>query len=867
MAPAPTRQRPLSPEVRPVSIASPSPAIAAPRPPLARPELLAPAGDRTCMVAAIENGADAVYFGVRGHNARARATNFELDALPEAMDLLHRRGVKGYVTLNTLAFSRELPELEATVRRIAAAGVDAAIVQDVGLARLIRAITPDLDIHASTQMSITEAEGVKLAAELGCSRVILARELSLAEIAKVRASASLPVEVFVHGALCVAYSGQCLTSEALGGRSANRGECAQACRLPYEVVCDGEVRDLGNVQYLLSPQDLAAFDLIPQLVEIGVASLKIEGRLKTPEYVANITRNYRAAIDAALAGRAEPLPADAVREMELSFSRGFSHGFLDGNNHKVLVRGDYAKKRGVFVGTVAAVVGGRIRLDLAAPVKPGDGLVLDAIDADDVPEQGGRVYEVARVATGRNPGRNSPAPVGPEGLNAGPAELGFGRRDLDLRRVRPGQRVWKTDDPDLTRRLRHTFEGEARRKVGVDIGLRAVVGEPLRIEARSANGATAVVVGDAPLVPATNQPATVESLREQVDRLGGTIHELAAFDATIEGGPLVPRSVLNGLRRDLVALLDRAAIAPTRQLAAEPALPALRPTLPAAPAEPVAAELVALCRTVPQIEAAVRFGTRTIYADFQDIKEYGAAVAAARAVPGVAIYLATPRIQKPGEGNIYRYLARQAADGLLVRNAGGIAWCAGREIPFVADFSVNAANELAVDFFRGRGASRVTASYDLNFEQLDDLLRAVPPGSVEVVVHQQIPMFHMEHCVFCAFLSPGTDKTNCGRPCDHHDVKLRDRVGAEHPLKADVGCRNTLYNAVPQTAAEYLPRLLDAGVRHLRVEFLDDAPAAVARTLSLYAEAIAGRRDPKTLWRDLKATGKYGVTRGPLAIL
>ena len=834
---------------------------------LARPELLAPAGDRTCMVAAIENGADAVYFGVHGHNARARATNFGLDELPEVMDLLHRRGVKGYVTLNTLAFSRELPELEETVRRIAEAGVDAAIVQDVGLARLIRAVAPDLEIHASTQMSITEAEGVRLAAELGCSRVILARELSVAEIVRVRQTAALPVEVFVHGALCVAYSGQCLTSEALGGRSANRGECAQACRLPYEIVCDGERRDLGDVQYLLSPQDLAAFDLIPELVAAGVASLKIEGRLKTPEYVANITRNYRRAIDAALLGQAGAIGPDAVREMELSFSRGFSHGFLDGNNHKVLVRGDYAKKRGVFVGTVEAVVGGRIRLNLAAPVKPGDGLVLDAIDAAGAPEQGGRLYEVLRPAA-RRPGPNAPV-VGPEGLSAGPAELGFGRRDLDVRLVRPGQRVWKTDDPELTRRLRQTFEGPSKRKVGVSVRVRAAVGAPIRLEATATSGATATVVGVEPLVAATNQPADASTLRDQLDRLGGTIYELADFAAEVEGGPLVPRSVLNGLRRDLVAALDAAPIAPARQVAAESVLAALRPAIPApSPTDPrPAVELSVLCRTVAQIEAAAAFGSKTIYADFQDIKEYGAAVAAAHAVPGVEIYLATTRIQKPGEGNIYRYLAKQGADGLLVRNAGGIAFCAGRDVPFVADFSVNAANELAVDFFRGRGARRVAASYDLSFDQLDDLLGAVPPDWLEVVIHQQIPMFHMEHCVFCAFLSPGTDKTNCGRPCDHHDVKLRDRVGMEHPLKADVGCRNTLYNAVPQTAAEYLPRLLARGARHLRVEFLDDTPAQVTRTLTLYADALAGRRDPRTLFRDLKATGKYGVTRGALAVL
>jgi putative protease len=831
---------------------------------LAKPELLAPAGDRTCLIAAIENGADAVYFGLRGHNARARAVNFDPTELPEVMELLHRRGVRGYVTLNTLAFPRELDELETTVRLIAEAGVDAVIVQDVGLARLIRATSPDLEIHASTQMSVTGVEGVRLAKELGCSRVILARELSLAEVARITQTSELPVEVFVHGALCVAYSGQCLTSEALGGRSANRGECAQACRLPYEIVCDGELQDLGDIKYLLSPQDLAAFDLVPGLIRAGVASLKIEGRLKTPEYVANITRHYRRAIDEAALGHPVEFAQTDIQEMELSFSRGFSHGFFDGNNHKILVRGDYAKKRGVFVGEVTSVVGGRIRLDLAAPVKPGDGLVLDGDEAAGLPEQGGRVYEVARATSGR-PGKGGPL-VGPEGLSAGPAELGFGRNDLDLRHVRPGQRVWKTDDPELSRRLRRTFEGAPKRKVPLSVELVARVGQPLLLRARASNGASAEVVSEEVLSVADNRPAILEDLREQFDRLGSSLFELLDFAAEIEGSPLVPRSVLNATRRRLIEALDQAPIAPQRSVAEGRVLPSLRPSLPTDPV-PGGVTLSVLCRSTEQITAVVAAGVTMIYAEYADIKLYGEAVAAARKGEGVSIYLATPRIQKPGEANIYRHLAKQGADGMLVRNAGGLLYCAENAISFVADFSLNAANELSVDYFKGRGAKRVAASYDLSFDQLEDLIRSVPADWLEVVIHQQIPMFHMEHCVFCAFLSPGTDKTNCGRPCDTHDVKLRDRTGVDHPLKADVGCRNTLYNATPQSAAEYLPRLLALGARHLRVEFLDDTPAQVTRTIGLYREALEGRRDPKGLWRDLRASNKYGVTRGALAIL
>ena len=271
-------------------------------PTFGRPELLAPAGHWDCAKAAVENGADAIYFGLDRFNARMRAQNITEAELPRLMEFLHRRGVKGYVTLNTLVFPQELAEAEQYLCTIMAAGVDAVIVQDVGICRLIRHLSPDFPIHASTQMTITSAAGVEFAQSLGCELVVLARECSLPEINKIKTqiaeqNISLPLEVFVHGALCVAYSGQCLTSESLGGRSANRGECAQACRMPYELISDGKEVDLGNCKYLLSPQDLAGLEVLPDLVKAGVSCLKIEGRLKTPEYVANVTRVYRQALD------------------------------------------------------------------------------------------------------------------------------------------------------------------------------------------------------------------------------------------------------------------------------------------------------------------------------------------------------------------------------------------------------------------------------------------------------------------------------------------------------------------------------------------------------------------------------------------
>src|SRR5580704_8963616 len=266
-----------------------------------KPEIKSPAGHWPQLHAAIDAGADAVYFGLTHFTARAKV-GFTLAELPEAMRTLHRRGVKGYVTYNSLVFDSELQDAARGLAAIAEAGADAIIVQDLAVVKLAREIAPELEIHGSTQMSITSAEGARVAQSLGASRVVLARELSLGEIRAIRAGTDCGLEVFVHGALCVSYSGQCFSSEAWGGRSANRGQCAQACRLPYEMLVDGRARPLGDARYLLSPGDLYALAQIPELVSIGVTGLKIEGRYKDADYVSLTTRAYRKAVDEAICG-------------------------------------------------------------------------------------------------------------------------------------------------------------------------------------------------------------------------------------------------------------------------------------------------------------------------------------------------------------------------------------------------------------------------------------------------------------------------------------------------------------------------------------------------------------------------------------
>jgi putative protease len=834
----------------------------------ARPELLAPAGDLECVRAAVENGADAVYFGLdAGFNARARATNISLDALDELMAFLHRRQVNGYVTLNTLVFTSELAGIEDIVRRVARAGVDAVLVQDLGLVRLVRAVSPDLPVHASTQMTLTSAETIRLVETLGVERVVLARELSVDEIAQIGRQTTMPLEVFVHGALCVAYSGQCMTSESLGGRSANRGQCAQACRLPYQLICDGHDVDLGDRQYLLSPQDLAAYALVDELIAAGVCAFKIEGRLKTPEYVANITRHYRQAIDTVLAGRPVEFSPREVEEMELSFSRGFSPGWLGGCDHKMLVPATSSAKRGVLVGRVRAVQAGRVAIELSGSIKRGDGVVFEGNRAQNE-EQGGRVFEVFSA------GRSITEPIA-----GGVVHLAFGREALDIQKLRPGQQMWKTDDPQLTRRLRKTFDSpRPRRPVSLDISAQAAVGTKLTIVARTEAGVTCRVETSEPLAEARRHPLTQEVLSEQFGRLGGTNYRLRECRAEITGSPMVPLSVLGKLRHEIVRMVDEAASrAPVRRIADGRVVDELRKSIPLErePAESLAKPVLhVLCRSIEQLRFALDAGARSLMVDFQDIRQYADTVEIAHAADA-KILIATPRIQKPDEMGILRVLLRHRADGILVRNFAGLLFYAQHGIATVADFSLNAANELTVEYLRRSGAARVTAAYDMNREQLLDLVAAVPPSWLEVVVHQHMPMFHMEQCVFCAVLSPGTNKHNCGRPCDVHQVRLRDRVGMEHTLTADVGCRNTLYNAVPQSAAEAVPQLLKRGVRDFRVEFLADASAGeIARTIDVYRQLLAGSMSGHEVWSVLKAANRVGVTRGtmeerrnPLAIL
>jgi putative protease len=817
-----------------------------------RPEVLAPAGDQLALEAAISAGADAVYFGVDAFNARARAKNFTLQALPETVAALHARRVRAHLTLNTLLFDAELEAWSDVVLAAERAGIDAVIVQDLGAVGLVRRIAPRLRIHASTQMTCTDAASVELAASLGADRVVLARELSLADIAQIARATAVELEVFVHGALCVAYSGQCLTSEAIGGRSANRGSCAQACRLPYELVVDGELQDLGERAYLLSPQDLEASAEVPRLIELGVRSFKIEGRLKGPDYVAATTRLYRQAVDAALGQGALP-DAGTRRRAIQSYSRGSGPGFLAGVDHQRLVEARSCDHRGLEVGLAARREqrSGRswLVLETSTRIARGDGLLIEG-GWGGAGEVGGRVWNLevdGQDVTEAPPGTQVKLWFGPE---------------LDLGEVARGRRVFRTHDPETEREIGAFLQREPYRE-RLSLEIAGEFGQPFRLVARTERGREARVQGDTTVQPAQSQATSHAELFDKLGRLGDSPFVLDGLQVSLPSGAWLPVSALNRARRALVSALCEPRPGPLFTAEERPVRVASLESL----GPPPPPGLFALCRNRAQADAALAAGADGVYLDFLELTGTGAALRALRAA-GANVGVAPPRIRKPGEEKIDRYLEGLLPDAVLVRSLGALFELgAASHVLRIGDFSLNVSNRLTALEVLSRGLSAFTPSFDLDSPRLLSLLSESLAPFAEVVLHHPMPLFHMEHCVIAALLSDGRDHLTCGRPCERHRLSLRDRANMDHPVEADVGCRNTVFHASAQSAAELVPALQRAGVRRFRVELVRESAEEAARIVGSYKELLAGRTSGREIFRNLRASGGYGVVRGSLRVL
>ncbi len=850
------------------------------------PELLAPAGDAEALRAALAAGADAVYFGLdTGFNARARTANFSLETLAQTVATIHAAGARAYLTLNTLIFESELPAVETILRTVADAGVDALIVQDPAVAMLARALAPSLELHASTQMTISSAEAATFAASLGCSRVVVPRELSVSEIRQFAAGTPLELEVFIHGALCMSWSGQCLTSEAWGGRSANRGQCAQSCRMPYDLVVDDTLRPLGDVAYLLSPLDLAGLDAVPELAEIGVHGLKIEGRQKNAQYVATAVKAYRQRLDGVAGRPTVTRIEEAATQMALSYSRGFSQGFLGGTDHQTLVEGRFPKHRGLLLGAVTGV--SRNTVQVRAELRQATGGIALGLESTAQPSTPTMPDLAPRAGMGVGFERGKPESDEPGGPLFGVDSttdgwlLRFGQPGPDLARVQVGDRVWLTGDPKLAGETADVVRQAPTGRIPLDFVVAGQAGAALTVRwtALGPIGLQATVVGhtEVPLQAASAGGLDATLLRDKLAALGGTPFRLGAIDlANLEPGLHVPVSALKALRRQLVEQMTTAvearhrhAVNPAPQaLALLEAAVARRQMTPWQP--PTTPQLIPLCRNDAQLDAVLAAGLPEVELDWMELVGLTRAVDKARAA-GLRVTIATVRVQKPGEDGYDRRIARLKPDGVLVRHWGGLmqfAQLPHADRPAVhGDFSLNVTNSLTAHHLLALGADTLTAAHDLDETQLLALLTRVPAERLTVTVHHHIPTFHTEHCVYAHVLSQGQDFRTCGRPCEQHAVSLRDHVGQQHPVIVDVGCRNTVFNAQAQSAANVVPTLLARGVKRFRVEFVRESTDEARQVLQAWSALLAGTLTPADLLRQIEVHEQFGVTSGTMRTL
>jgi U32 family peptidase len=798
-------------------------------------ELLLPVGNMSMCLAAIHHGADAIYVGVPFFNARGRTTDFSMEDLKEMIDLCHLYGVKVNLAFNVVIFENEFPKVIETLKQILPMGPDAFIVQDLGLAKLIRQMAPNQRIHASTQMTVTNPDAIKLVEDLKIDRFVLGRENSLAEIKLIREGTEKELEVFVHGALCVAYSGQCFTSESLGGRSANRGQCAQSCRLEYELYVDDVKKDLGDKKYLVSPKDLMGIEEVPALQALGVNSFKIEGRLKTPEYVAATAKNYREVLDG------NPLNLKTrTQELASTYSRGFFSGWLNGVDHQNLVDGTFSAHRGLELGPIKEIKNKKVVIETTTELKAGMGLLFV-----DKSEQGSKIFEVQKVGK--------------------TLEIELVSKNLTLKK---GDKVYLNSNEVKDKEFQRTWNSrEHQKRIPLKLMVHGINREPLLVKAVDPEGREVYAQTINNLGPAVTRPLTEDFIREELSSLGTTAYELGEFEIFLDHGVYVYHKELKDLRRELVEKMNAVRTAGPRGTFVEPVLQKIIPHAAATPGMNI------LLRSKSQVEGFVesfeafrsyQSEIKCVILDFEFGKDYEASVKLVKDLQ-VPVAIATTRILKPQEYYNLKIILRAQPDKILVRNLGALEYLKRESsIPLLGDFSLNVTNSHSLKYLSDKGLETINVSYDLNQDQLLDLVTTGDPTTVEVTLHQYMPEFHMEHCVFAAFLSTGKSFRDCGKPCEKHEVKLKDPYGNWHFLKADQECRNTFFKATPQSAGFLVEELKRRGVGTFRLEALNENPQELFKKILTYLKMIKGELSADEAVKEIKIIESYGLGLGQM---
>ena len=817
------------------------------------PELLSPAGSLDAVRAAVANGADAVYLGAERFNARDEGAQLTLDELGIACRLAHSRGVRIYLTLNTLVKPAELEEALEFLGEAIDRGIDAAIVQDIGIVRLIPRVYPGLEIHGSTQMTVHDSTGAAVMHRLGVERVVLARENTLEDIRAIKSAVpDIGLETFIHGALCISYSGQCYMSGMISERSANRGSCAQSCRKDY-VLKDAATDAVLDTGYLISARDLGAYASLPEIAQAGVGCLKIEGRKKKPEYVATVTRNYRTTLERLAAGDDATLPDENVNELVQIFSRGFTPGMYTGRAGREYITRSHPDNRGLEIGKVEGTANGEIVVEVTMPIVPGDGIGFEPIDKAPQLSKGFTVTEVRTLS------------------EAAPLRQAIKSAVW----IPSGWRVVRSFDSTLMQKARASFEAvelpSATGRSRIDVRAFGAAGAPLKLVFASGED-TVTMRSDVGLVPADKRSLDVRQLREQLGRLGESAFVLGEVDVSgLASGLFIPVSELNRMRQSAVEDLSQRA-----QWRADGAADERRDIIARAVADVEVSRddevedftLTAETFSITDAIAAAEAGASEI--SFDPFLRHPAPPAArVRALDttlrslGVSLRLRLPSIVRLEERRtLDKWLALDLP--LVTGHLGLVAELSAQGRDVVADYAVNCFNQHAAAGMFAMGARRIVLSVELTADEIADVSRPWQGRGFEVVTYGRPEGMTIEHCVLSAAFDrePTTCRDLCVR--DHTNVEITDPAGYTFPVATDSACRNRLLHSRPIEGSEFIPRLWRNGIRSYRLLF-NVYGDRVAELTAGYRAMLDAVRDGKSIASTPREYVGREFTRGHFA--
>ena len=792
-------------------------------------ELLAPVGSFEALKAAVQNGANAVYLGGKDFGARASANNFDRDELKEAVKYAHIRGVQVFVTTNTLRKENEIEDFLEYAKFLYDIDVDAIILQDIGMARLIKRELPDFELHASTQMVAHSLEDVKYLESVGFDRVVLAREVTVEEIKYICDNCKADIEVFVHGALCVCYSGQCLMSSMIGNRSGNRGRCAQPCRQRYELidVYTGEVVN-SNGDYLLSPRDLNAIEEIDKVIDAGVHSLKIEGRMKRPEYVATVIDGYRKTIDEYLATNKLNVSDETINDLYTIFNRKFTKGLLLGDVGKDMMNSQLPNNQGLYVGTVVDYnkKAKRLKIKLANTLKKGDGINLGGGTI-------GRIIKNGNIET-----------IGYKGETI---ELDF------VGEARKGQIVFKTSDSELMDRVQATFTQDKEfvkniidAKITIKLGQKPI----LTLKDRHSNEAT--IEGDKIVEEAMKVALSKEKVETQLRKLGNTPYELDLLEIELDDNVSLPISLLNQMRRDCIELLNKERISIKNRKYKNKTIK----YKPVQYNRNKQQEISVKVKNLEQLESALECGVDRIY--YEDTNTIDKAMSLAMKYNKKVIYSA-PRIIRNKEYNHLAKANNAGVESVQVGNYGSIDYFKDKKLNI--DYYLNAFNSETINYYKEIGADTLCISQELNINEIKETIKYTDIN-IESVVYGYTPLMITEYCPMGVIVRDCKKDKRVAK-CKESIYALRNSKGDEFRVSQDIFCRSTIYNSNVTCMLDNLYELHEIGINVLRLDFTLEDKETVKEVIEAYQEVLSN--DYKLATKATKLYNKLdekGTTAG-----